>query len=36
MDDYLSKPIDKAQLQNTLNRWLNDPGESSSEEKVAG
>jgi PAS domain S-box-containing protein len=36
MDDYLSKPIDREQLQNALNRWLNEPGESSSEEKVAG
>jgi PAS domain S-box-containing protein len=36
MDDYLSKPIDREQLQKALNRWLNDPGESSSEEKAAG
>jgi two-component system, sensor histidine kinase and response regulator len=36
MDDYLSKPIDKEQLQITLNRWLNDPSESSAEEKAAG
>jgi two-component system, sensor histidine kinase and response regulator len=36
MDDYLSKPIDREQLQKTLNRWLSDPGESSSEEKAAG
>jgi two-component system, sensor histidine kinase and response regulator len=36
MDDYLSKPIDKEQLQKTLNRWLNDSDESSSEEKAAG
>jgi CheY-like chemotaxis protein len=36
MDDYLSKPIDRDQLQNALNRWLNEPGESSSEEKAAG
>jgi CheY-like chemotaxis protein len=36
MDDYLSKPIDKEQLQNTLNRWLNEPDENSSSEKAAG
>jgi two-component system, sensor histidine kinase and response regulator len=36
MDDYLSKPIDREQLQNALNRWLNEPGESASEEKAAG
>jgi PAS domain S-box-containing protein len=36
MDDYLSKPIDRAQLQEALNRWLNDPGESASEEQAAG
>jgi PAS domain S-box-containing protein len=36
MDDYLSKPIDKGQLQNTLNRWLNDAGEGSPEEQAAG
>jgi len=26
MDDYLSKPIDREQLQEALNRWLNDTG----------
>jgi YesN/AraC family two-component response regulator len=36
MDDYLSKPIDREQLQMALNRCLNDPDESSPEEKVAG
>jgi PAS domain S-box-containing protein len=36
MDDYLSKPIDKEQLQKTLNRWLNGLNESSPEEKAAG
>jgi two-component system, sensor histidine kinase and response regulator len=36
MDDYLSKPIDREQLQKALNRWLNEPGESASEEKAAG
>ncbi|HEY2463291.1 MAG TPA: response regulator [Steroidobacteraceae bacterium] len=36
MDDYLSKPIDREQLQKTLNHWLNDSGESSSEETAAG
>jgi PAS domain S-box-containing protein len=36
MDDYLSKPIDREQMQNALNRWLNGPGDSASEEKAAG
>jgi PAS domain S-box-containing protein len=36
MDDYLSKPIDREQLQKTLNRWLIDPNDSSSEEQAAG
>jgi two-component system, sensor histidine kinase and response regulator len=36
MDDYLSKPIDREQMQNALNRWLNEPGDSASEEKAAG
>ena len=26
MDDYLSKPIDREQLQEALNRWLNETG----------
>ena len=36
MDDYLSKPIDREQMQNALNRWLNESGGSASEEKAAG
>jgi two-component system sensor histidine kinase/response regulator len=37
MDDYLSKPIDREQLQQSLNRWLNAAGGGSgSEEKAAG
>jgi PAS domain S-box-containing protein len=28
MDDYLSKPIDREQLQQALNRWLNDTGDT--------
>jgi CheY-like chemotaxis protein len=36
MDDYLSKPIDRAQLQEALSRWLNDPGESESQEQASG
>jgi two-component system, sensor histidine kinase and response regulator len=36
MDDYLSKPIDREHMQNALNRWLNEPGDSASEEKAAG
>jgi hypothetical protein len=36
MDDYLSKTIDREQMQNALNRWLNEPGGSASEEKAAG
>jgi len=30
MDDYISKPVDLARLENTLNRWVSDP------EAVAG
>jgi PAS domain S-box-containing protein len=29
MDDYLSKPIDREQLQKSLNRWLNDSGDNA-------
>jgi PAS domain S-box-containing protein len=36
MDDYLSKPIDREQLQAALNRWLNESGDSASEDKAAG
>jgi two-component system, sensor histidine kinase and response regulator len=36
MDDYLSKPIDREQLQVALNRWLNEPADSASEDKAAG
>jgi two-component system, sensor histidine kinase and response regulator len=37
MDDYLSKPIDRDQLQNALNRWLNDADDApASEEPAAG
>jgi two-component system, sensor histidine kinase and response regulator len=36
MDDYLSKPIDRAQLQTTLNRWLNDAAAGAAEEPAAG
>jgi len=35
MDDYLSKPIDRDQLQNTLNRWLNEAGDTSAAEETA-
>jgi PAS domain S-box-containing protein len=34
MDDYLSKPIDRSQLQHCLNRWLNDAAEAG--EQAAG
>jgi CheY-like chemotaxis protein len=27
MDDYLSKPIDREQLRESLSRWLNDSGD---------
>ncbi len=41
MDDYLSKPIDREQLQLSLNRWLNDAvggrlEESAARERAAG
>jgi PAS domain S-box-containing protein len=37
MDDYLSKPIDRDQLQKVLHRWLNDAGDSpESEDQAAG
>ena len=37
MDDYLSKPIDRGQLQQALGRWLNDSGEASeATEQAAG
>ena len=37
MDDYLSKPIDREQLQQALNRWLKDPGDTpETAEQAAG
>jgi PAS domain S-box-containing protein len=36
MDDYLSKPIDKEQLEKSLQRWLNAGGDTLAEEKAAG
>jgi PAS domain S-box-containing protein len=37
MDDYLSKPIDREQLQNALSRWLIDAGDKpASDEQAAG
>jgi two-component system, sensor histidine kinase and response regulator len=37
MDDYLSKPIDREQLQQALNRWLNDSGDApGTTEQAAG
>jgi PAS domain S-box-containing protein len=36
MDDYLSKPIDKEQLEQALQRWLNPGSDVSSEQKAAG
>jgi two-component system sensor histidine kinase/response regulator len=36
MDDYLSKPIDKDQLEKSLQRWLNSGGVTLSEEKATG
>jgi PAS domain S-box-containing protein len=37
MDDYLSKPIDREHLHRALQRWLDDPGESSAPDgQVAG
>jgi PAS domain S-box-containing protein len=37
MDDYLSKPIDRDQLQSTLQRWLGDPQDSAAaDEHAAG
>jgi two-component system sensor histidine kinase/response regulator len=37
MDGYLSKPIDREQLQSTLSRWLNDSGgDSGAAEQAAG
>jgi CheY-like chemotaxis protein len=35
MDDYLSKPIDRDQLQNSLNRWLGEAGDASASEEQA-
>jgi CheY-like chemotaxis protein len=37
MDGYLSKPIDREQLQSALSRWLIDAGDNpAAEEKAAG
>jgi PAS domain S-box-containing protein len=36
MDDYLSKPIDREQLQKTLARWLGGSGEESGAAENAG
>jgi PAS domain S-box-containing protein len=37
MDDYLSKPIDREQLQKSLSRWLSDSGDNlSAVEEAAG
>jgi two-component system, sensor histidine kinase and response regulator len=37
MDDYLSKPIDREQLQQALNRWLNDSDDTlGTAEQAAG
>jgi CheY-like chemotaxis protein len=30
MDDYLSKPIDRAELQQCLRRWLDEAAEGTS------
>jgi PAS domain S-box-containing protein len=34
MDDYLSKPIDREQLRQALERWLSDPGETRAVEQA--
>jgi two-component system, sensor histidine kinase and response regulator len=36
MDEYLSKPIDREQLRQALDRWLSDPGETQAVEQSAG
>jgi PAS domain S-box-containing protein len=36
MDDYLSKPIDREQLEKSLQRWLSAGGDTLSEEQAAG
>ena len=37
MDDYLSKPIDREHLEQSLHRWLHEAaGDSASQEKAAG
>jgi len=37
MDDYLSKPIDRAELQQSLRRWLDEaPDETSAQADQAG
>jgi PAS domain S-box-containing protein len=35
MDDYLSKPIDREQLQKALNRWLNEAGDAAASDGQA-
>jgi PAS domain S-box-containing protein len=36
MDDYLSKPIDRDELQNVLNRWLSDGRDTVGSEEPTG
>jgi YesN/AraC family two-component response regulator len=34
MDEYLSKPIDREQLRQALDRWLGDPGDTQAVEQA--